>query len=257
MINGVPIGVQSYSFRDRSLDQAIQAMRQIGLSYCELWAGHLEPRSRLNRDELRNWRLTVALEEFRKVRHKFDAAGVRLTAYSYSLRQDFSEGEMARGFQMAKALGVSTITASSNVSNSRRVDSYASRARVTVGMHNHSRVVPDELATPEDFAKALEGASPYLGINLDVGHFVAAGFDPISFIESNHRRIVALHLKDRKKNQGPDMPFGQGHTPIREVLRLMQKSRYRFPAIIEYEYQGQETVAEVRACFEFCRQALS
>lgn len=255
-INGVMIGAQSYSFRDRSLDDTIRAMREIGLSYCELWAGHVEPRRTHNREQLRQWRESAPLEPFREARHKFDAAGITVTGYSYGLRGDFSDAETARGFEMAKALDVRTITASSNVSNCRRVDRYASQAKVHVGMHNHSRIVPDEFATPGDFEKAMQGASPYIGVNLDIGHFVAAGFDPIPFIERHHRRIVSVHLKDRKKNQGPDMPFGQGDTPIREVLLLMKKNRYPFPAMIEYEYEGKETVAAVRECFEYCRQAL-
>lgn len=254
---GVVIGVQSYSFRDRSLDEAIAAMQQIGLRHCELTAGHVEPRKTLTPAELRKWRQRPPLELFRQVRGKFDAAGIALTAYSYSLRDDSSEEEIASSFQMAQALGVSTITSSSNVGTARRVDAYASRARITVGLHNHSRVAPNELATPADFEKALDGLSPYVAINLDIGHFVAAGFDPISFIQKHHRRIVAVHLKDRKKNQGPDVEFGRGDTPIREVLRLMKKERYGFPAMIECEYEGGGSLANVRECYEFCRQVLA
>lgn len=256
-INGVIVGVQSYSFRDRSLDQAIGAMRDIGAGYCELWAGHVEPRKELTAAELRKWRQRPLLEVFRKVREKFDAAGITLTAYSYSFRDDSSEEEIASGFQMARALGVGTITSSSNVSTAGRVDAYASRARIAVGMHNHGRIAPNEFATPDDFEKALAGASPYIAINLDIGHFVAAGFDPLDFIQKHYQRIVAVHLKDRKKNEGADVPFGEGDTPIREVLRLMKKQRYRFPAMIEYEYQRGETVADVRECFEFCKRALA
>src|SRR5262245_12839982 len=40
----VRIGVQSYSFRTMTLEEAIAAMKQVGLKECELFAGHVEPR---------------------------------------------------------------------------------------------------------------------------------------------------------------------------------------------------------------------
>lgn len=255
--NGVPMGVQSYSFRDLPLDRAIQAMAEIGIGECELWQGHLEPpRRQTSREELRRWRLEVPLSVFEETARKFQEAGVRIHAYNYSFRDDFTDEEIARGFEMAKALGAGVITASSNVSTAARIDPYARQQQIRVGMHNHSRIRENEFATPEDFARAREGRSEYIAINLDIGHFVAAGFDPVSFIEEHHADIVTLHIKDREKDQGPNRPFGQGDTPIREVLRLLRDRKYAIPANIEYEYQGEDTVTEVRRCFEYCRQAL-
>jgi sugar phosphate isomerase/epimerase len=126
-----------------------------------------------------------------------------------------------------------------------------------VGMHNHSRMDPNEFARPEDFAKAKEGNSEYIAINLDIGHFTAANFDPIAFLQEHHQDIVTIHIKDRKKDQGDNMPLGEGDTKIKEVLGLLRDNKWNIPANIEYEYKGEDTVAEVRKCFEFCKNALA
>ncbi len=257
-VGGVMIGAQSYSFRDRPLDEAIQALKDVGLGYVELWQGHVEPRpgqGKEGREKLREWRKTVSMDDFKHVRRKFDDAGIQLYAYNYSFREDFSDEEIARGFDMAKALGVKCLTASSNVSTARRIDPFAKKAKIVAGMHNHSRIAPNEFARPEDFAEAMRGMSRYIGINLDIGHFWGAGFDPVPFLDQHHERIVTLHIKDKTKSD-ENMPFGQGTTPIRQVLQLLKTKKYKIPAMIEYEYKGQDSVAEVKKCFDYLKQQL-
>lgn len=251
---GVTLGVQSYSFRDRPLDAAIAAMQQLGLTSCELWQGHLEPRG-VSREEMRRWREGTPLEEFRAVKAKFDRAGIRIYAYNISFKDDFSDIEIERGFEMTGALGTDLITASANTAVVRRVAAVAARHRIRVGMHNHSRVDPNEFATPESFVAAMN-LGPLVAVNLDIGHFTAANFDAVGFLRTHHERIVTLHIKDRKRQDGPNVPFGEGDTPIGAVLRLLRDQQWAIPANIEYEYKGGDTVEEVRRCLEFCKRAL-
>jgi sugar phosphate isomerase/epimerase len=278
-ISGVQIGVQSYSFRDRSLDAAIQAMVEDGIGECELFSPHIEPPAprpqraegspapdaaaraaarTAAREELRKWRLNVPLDDIKAVRKKFENAGIQLFAINVSFREDFTGPEIDRSFQMAQTLGVKVITASSTLSVMPRVVPFAEKYKITVGVHGHSNVKdPNEFATPESFAKAM-AMSKYIGVNLDIGHFFAAGFDPIEFIQAHHDRITNIHVKDRKKNDGPNMPFGEGDTPIKQVLRLMKEKKYKMPANIEYEYKGTEDAAvEVKKCFQYCKEALA
>ena len=254
---GVTVGAQSYSFRDRPLDDAIAAMKQIGIGSCELWSGHTEPLRELRRDpeKLRAYRLETPLSHYEQIGEKFHEAGIDLHAFNYSFRDNFTDQEVARGFEMAKAMGAKVITASGTVSVAGRVNAQAKRYGLRVGMHNHSRIRENEYATPDDFAAACNGNS-HIAINLDIGHFVAAGFDPIDYVKQHHAQIVALHIKDRKKNQGENVPFGEGDTPIREVLALLRDNGYEIPANIEYEYKGDDTVEEVKKCFSYCKQAL-
>jgi sugar phosphate isomerase/epimerase len=256
-INGVMIGSQTYSFRDLpTLDSRIDAMKQIGLGYAELTVSDIAPK---DKEALKAWRANIPVDEIHAVRKKFDDAGIEIYSYNDSFRDSFTDDEIDHAFQVAKLLGVSRITASSNVTVSERVDKYAQRYKIMVGFHNHDSMKQNEFSTPDDWKTAMAGRSKYIGINLDIGHFTAANFDPVSFLEEHHASIVTLHIKDRKKNHGPNMPFGEGDTDIKGVLQVLKTKKYPIPAMIEYEYgkPGMDTVAEVKKCFEYCKAALA
>ena len=99
--------------------------------------------------------------------------------------------------------------------------------------------------------------SSFFKTNLDIGHFTAANFDALDYLSKHHADIVTLHIKDRKRDQGDNLPFGQGDTPIKPVLQLLREKKLSIPANIEYEYKGEDAVAEVRKCFEYCKAALA
>jgi len=253
---GVMIGAQSYSFRQLPLDDAIKAMADIGLSYVELWQGHIEPK---DRSAIKAWRTAASsLDQMKEVRRKFNKAGIRIYAVNYSVNATHTDEEVLHGMEMAKLLGTKIITASSKVNQGKRLNDLAGKAGVKVAMHNHSNVKDaNEFATPESFATAMEG-NPNILINLDIGHFTAANYDPIDYIRKHHDKIVTLHIKDRKKNQGANMPFGEGDTPIKAALELLRDNKnWGIPAMIEYEYKGDDPIVEVRKCYEYCKKQLA
>jgi sugar phosphate isomerase/epimerase len=251
----VTIGVQSYSFRDRTLDQAIAAMMRLGLRSCELWQEHVEPRG-LPREAKRRWRESVSLDHFQRVRDQFGKASIALSAYNISIKDDFSDLEIDRAFAMTAALGAPLITSSSNIATVARIARVAERRKMRVGMHNHSRVDANEFATAKSLADALQ-KSRYIAANLDIGHFTAANEDAVAFLTRHHDRIVTLHLKDRKRNQGPNLEFGAGDSPVAEVLKLVSVNRWPIPMNIEYEYNGGDAVDEVGKCLAYCRRVLN
>lgn len=279
-VGGVRVGVQTYSFRDMPRPEAdgadviIQAMTEAGLGECELWSPQLEPRlgfgpdgvrlpadspeAKKARADIRAWRLNTPRDHFRAVRKKFDAAGLTIFAYNYSFNPSFTDEEIDRGFEVARALGADVITASTTLSVARRVVPFAEKHKMVVAMHNHSKVEdPDEFATPESFAAAMK-MSKHFKVNLDIGHFTAANFDAVAYINEHHAEITNIHVKDRKKNQGENTRWGEGDTPIREVLQLIKRNGWPIRAHIEYEYKGMGTpVEEVKKCYEYVRQALA
>ena len=251
----VTIGVQSYSFRDRSLADAIAGMEKLGLRSCELWQNHVEPRG-ITREEMRQWRETIGMDHFHRIRDQFAKASVALSAYNISFTDSFSDVEIERGFEMAKALGAPVITSSSNIKTTARVAAAAERHKMLVGMHNHSRIDPNEFATAKSLTDALQ-ANRFIAANLDIGHFTAANEDAVAFLQQHHARIVTLHIKDRKRDQGANLPFGEGDAPIVKVLELLQQNGWPIPANIEYEYKGGDSVDEVGKCLAYCRKALN
>jgi sugar phosphate isomerase/epimerase len=258
-VNGVQIGLQSYSFRDRPMAKAIDACKEVGLGEVELWQGHVEPQTPntpAGREELRKWRLETPLDTFTKIHHQWNDAGIDLHAYNLSFNNSFTEAEIDRGFEMAKAMGVKVITASSTVSAAKKVAPFANKHKIEVAMHGHDNLTdPEQFAKPESFAAALE-MSKYFMINLDIGHFVSAGYDPVEYIKQHHDRIAVLHIKDRTKAHG-NLPFGQGETPIKQVLLLLKTSKWKIPANIEYEYKGTDAVEEVKKCYQYMKEALA
>jgi sugar phosphate isomerase/epimerase len=286
-VNGVQLGVQTYSFRDFPregiVDAVIKAMTDIGLGECEVTADQFEPtQPRIGgpggggrgrgtppdpavvaarekaRNDLREWRLSVSMDHFKGLKKKFDDAGITIYAYNYSFNNSFTDDEIERGFEMARALGVRAITASTTVSVAKRVAPFADKHKMIVAMHGHSDLKdPEQFAKPESFQAAMD-MSKYFWVNLDIGHFFAAGYDPVAYISEHHDRITNLHLKDRKKDQGDNVPWGQGDTPIKPVLTLLKDKKYPIPAFIEYEYKGADSSpAEVKKCFEYAKAALA
>jgi sugar phosphate isomerase/epimerase len=280
-VSGVRLGVQTYSFRDLphmpggdAIDPVIKAMTECGLTECELFAPQVEPQfgggargargappspeASKAREDARKWRLETPLDHFAGVKKKFDAAGITVYAYNYSANASYTDAEIDRGFDMAKALGAEIITMSTTLDVAKRIAPLAEKHNMVVAMHGHSNIDdPNEFATPDSFATAMK-MSKLFKVNLDIGHFTAANFDALDYIRQHHADITNLHLKDRRKNQGDNVPWGQGDTPIREVLQLLKKERWPIRAYIEYEYRGQgSSVQEVKKCYEFAKQALA
>lgn len=265
----VVIGLQTYSLRDRSLEEAIKAMMQLNIKSCELWEGHVEPlelqwkrnskpAETLRKKELLTaWRNELKMSSVTAIREKFVKAGIKIQAYSATFKDSISEHDLELAFKIAQALDTDTLTTSATVSVMKRVDVYARQYKIKVGMHNHAHVdKPDEFATPDSFVRGARGLSEYIRINLDIGHFTAANFDAVAFIREHHQNIVCLHLKDRKKDQGVNLPFGSGDTPIADVLRLVRDNNWPIPANIEYEYNGADTMTELEKCITYCQQII-
>lgn len=212
-------------------------------------------------EELRKWRLSRSMSEFKAFRKKYEDSGVKIEIVKMDGINSAPDDVLDYCFQMARALGAYAISCEIPVSQTKRIGAFAAKHKLMVGYHGHGN-----LTNPEAFGRlgAWEQAfwySKYNGANVDIGHFFASnGFSPAEWIKENHTRITHVHLKDRKANNGPGMPWGQGDTPLKEVLLMIKRERYRFQATIELEYKipaGSTVLAEISKCVQYAKEVLA
>jgi sugar phosphate isomerase/epimerase len=212
-------------------------------------------------EEMRKWRLSQSMSKYEELRKKYNDAGVSIDIVKFGLGLSMTDDEVDYCFQVAKALGCKAITCEPPVSETKRLGQFAEKHKIRLGYHNHSNATSVEsFCRPGAWEQAFF-YSDWNGANVDIGHFCAGNsMSPADFIRSYHDRITNLHLKDRKFNQGPNVPWGEGDTPIRQILQIMKAERYEFMATIELEYpvpEGSDVMAELAKCVEFCKEALA
>ena len=283
-IKGVQIGAITYSFRSMpgSAEQLLQYLKEAGISAIELMGdpaeayagspvGNMPQVTRENymktmeerNAKARVWRETASMDKFVELRKMFNDAGITIYAYKpdAALGVKSTDAEIDYAMRAAKALGATSVNVEipTNADHSKRLGEFGLKHKVYVGYHAHTQ------ATDTAWDLALS-QSPYNAINLDCGHYIAAGganttATLLAFIEKNHARITSMHIKDRKNkvNGSKNMPWGEGDTPLKEVLSLLKTKKYKIPASIELEYDipaGSDAVKETKKCFEYAKAIL-
>jgi sugar phosphate isomerase/epimerase len=216
---------------------------------------------RARAEDLRKWRLSASMEKYKELRQKYKEAGVTIHIVKFGLNANMTDEEIDYCFNAAKALGCKAITCEPPLSQTKRLGQFAEKHQIMLGYHGHSNMTSEEaFAKPSSWETAM-AHSKWNGANVDIGHFTAGNnVSPAEFIKKHHDRITNLHLKDRKMNQGENLPWGQGDTAIKEILQLMKKEKYSFPACIELEYpvpEGSSALAELAKCVQYCKDALA
>ncbi|MCA9266128.1 MAG: sugar phosphate isomerase/epimerase [Planctomycetales bacterium] len=264
VIHGVRIGCITYSYRGevRSAEDTLKALIEDGLSEVELMGGPIESYAGIQGRRRRGEPAAPAADVDREtqlakcaeLRKMYNDAGVNIHIH----KMDFgrSDEDIEFSFQVAKALGCTGITLERSEDMAKKLAPFADKHEVWIGFHNHTNNYP-----VMDKTDPILDYGQYIGFNFDVGHYFTGtkGKSPIPVLEKYHDRIVSLHLKDRTADGG-NLPWGQGETPIKEILQLMQQEKWTFPADIELEYQvpqGSTAVAEVAKCLQYCKEALA
>jgi sugar phosphate isomerase/epimerase len=290
VVNGVHIGLNApYSFSNEATtaDEVLAACVNLGVSALELRAQPIEgflaipehllpprrvaaqgagaaaaaapvdPNAAKNRaEELRKWRTSVSMDRVKDFRKKYEAAGVLVQILKVDGIFALPDDVLDYYFNMAKAVGARAISCeiSHNDAELKRVGAFADKHQVMVGYHGHNTTTPEHWEHGFALAK-------YNGANVDLGHFIAGNNKAVlPFIMKHHARITHVHVKDKKIKNGTNFPFGQGDTPIVEVLRTIRDEKWPIQATIEFEYrvpEGSTRMKEIAKAVQYCRDALA
>jgi sugar phosphate isomerase/epimerase len=268
-VAGVQIGLNvPYSFASpiMSGDDILKNCVQLGLSGVELRTQPVEAFLGLpplesgkskaeSAQEVREWRKSVSMDKVKEFRAKYENAGVLIEIVKVDGIIKMSDDETDYAFNLAKALGARAISTeiSHTAEDLAHLGKFADKHQFMVGYHGHANT------TPEHWEAGFASAK-FNGANVDLGHFIAGNnTSPVPFITKYHDRVTHVHVKDRKFNNGPNTPFGEGDTPIVEVLKLIRDNKWNIQATIEFEYKvpaGSDRMAELAKCIKYCRDAL-
>ncbi len=279
--DGVRLGATTWSLRDLprvpgqdNIADLIKPLKSAGVTAVELWSYNAEPAGPnfgpgappppaaypvkiktfspeeiaaaniLVRNLTRDYRLNTPASHFADMRATFAATGIAVSSYSVKFDSSFTDGEIDAVFQEAKALGAASITAPGTPEVVKRLAAFADKHEMNVAV--------------TDFAMASALPSKRFKVNLDVGAVTAANVSPVAWIQENHDAISQITIKDRRRNKGKNEQWGEGDTPIQDVLKLVKEKKYSFPVFAEYEYLGLGTPAEeLQRCMDYMRSALA
>jgi sugar phosphate isomerase/epimerase len=284
----VPVGVGTSSFRDLprvtgrdNMDDVMRALKAIRVTHVELAFANLEPappsvapvmggsaayprRVVMSPEEiaatnssaraaLRAWRLETPGAVFERMRGKLAAAGLTVHALSLAYNDSFGDDEIEATFRQAKALGVATVSSPLTLAMARRLVPFAQRHQVAVAIHNQADGSPGGAIDTPALKEAL-ALSPALALKLDIGNLTASNRDAVAALREYRPRVSYVHVRDRLRNGGASQSFGEGDTPIKNVLAALQSSSPAIPAMIEYDYVGlRSSVDELKAALAFCK----
>lgn len=277
---GVQIGLNvPYSFGSNALsgDETLERCLQLGISAVELRSQPIEsflgvppdlvkaaspgrnpaPEQQAARTaalaDLRKWRVAAPIEKVSAFRRKYEDAGVRIEILKFDGIYAREDDELDYCFELAKAAGARAISCEISVKDTQRIGTFADKHRLMVGYHGHASTTPADWETAFGYAR-------HNGANVDIGHFIAGNnTSPLPFLQKHHERVTHIHVKDRKMKEGPNTPFGEGDTPIKEVLQAIRQHRWPMQATIEFEYPvpaGSDRMKEIARCVQYCKDAL-
>ena len=244
---GFKMGIQSYSLRGFSVQDALKHSEKLGLTYWEAYPRHL-PMSSVPK--------TIA-------DHKalLKGSNVKLLAYGV-LGFDENETKARAAFDFAKAMGIVSLSANPKKTKGTfdLLDKLCEEYKVAIAIHNHGpRALYDKISDVEEMVKDRH---PLIGACVDTGHFLRSDEVPAEAIERLGKRVFGVHLKDVKtievggKKQRLFKILGEGDLNVPNCLKVLRKLKYENVLSLEYEENPKNPLSDIEACLAHVRESV-
>jgi len=237
----VDLGIQSYSLRNFSFDQAIAKTQQVGLHFIEFFPRHFPQ--------------NMKPEELAAAKQKL--AAHQLTANAYGVCRLTSNEAQARAlFDFCKRAGIGVITAGPTMDSLGLLDKLVAEYDVKIAIHNHG---PGDKhwGRLKQLVDGTKGHHPHIGVCLDTGHLIRAGDDPIEAVRALGPRLHGLHFKDVSKDSTHDCIVGRGRTDVAAFFAACKDVAFDGPCSLEFEIEPKNPMPGIAASLEAIRAAVA
>jgi len=243
---GWRLSMQAYTFHKGTFFEAVDKTASLGLKYIEMFPGQ-----RISEDDSATTDFDMSTATRLKVKEKLRDAGLELVNYGVVGAGD--EAGWRSLFEFAKDMGIETIVTEPSPEHMDLVEELCDEFKINVAIHNHPK--PSHYWNPDTVLKAVEGRSKRMGACADTGHWMRSGLDPIECLKKLEGRIVSLHFKDLNESgrEGHDVPWGTGAGNAYGMLAEIKRQGFRGVFSIEYEYNWNNSVPEIRECAKYFR----
>jgi sugar phosphate isomerase/epimerase len=227
---GLKVGVATYTFHKKSLEEAIAGTRRVGVAYCSIKSSHLP--------------LESSAEQRKAVVAKFKAAGITpLSCGNISMR---TEAEARQAFEYARDAGIPTIVCAPVYDVLPALDKLVKEFDIKIAIHNHG---PEDkwFPSPLDVWERVKGLDPRVGLCVDVGHCARAGVEPQEAILKCRERVYDCHMKDivKREPHAKVTEVGRGVLDIPAVVRALLEIKMEGHVGFEYEKNFDDPVPGV------------
>jgi sugar phosphate isomerase/epimerase len=243
---GWRLSMQSYTLHRFTAVEALEKTQQLGLHYIEIYPG--QKMGGDFGDAVFGYALSN--EDQEQLKSLAASKDIQIVSSGVWTAQ---RNEWEKVFAFAEKMELEFISAEPALGDWDVVENLAKLHKIKVAVHNH----PSESSywKPEILLHAIAHRSDLLGSSADVGHYKRMGLDPIACIKQLEGKIISFHFKDIAPtgNEGEleDVVWGKGVLQVDEMLKELQRQKFKGYFTIEYEANWENNLPEIKASIDY------